>query len=139
MPRNVVNCQELSPPGSKKIKIPLQNFFSQCTLKSDSPPQTELFGKSWFLPKILGRNNVIYYKYDYPVNPRSFDKCPAAFYNGFAKSKHSKIASKSGAPLYLIVHSSPHMGSSLNKHLGQVHSHELFTNIHSQVRGLIYF
>ena len=41
-----------------KIQIPPQNSFSPGTLKSDLP-QTEPFGKSWFLPKILRRNDTV--------------------------------------------------------------------------------
>ena len=62
MPENVANCQksDFPPPGRNlKIQIPHQNPSSPGTLKSDFPPQTEPFGKSQFLPKILGRNDTM--------------------------------------------------------------------------------
>ena len=62
MPENIANYQKSDfPPGwNLKIQIPHQNPSSPGTLKSDFPPQTEPFGKSQFLPKILGRNDTMH-------------------------------------------------------------------------------
>ena len=61
MPKNAVNYQKLdcTPGRNRKIQIPHQNHFSPGTLKSDFSIQTEPFGKSWYLPKILGRNDTM--------------------------------------------------------------------------------
>ena len=57
MPENVANCQKSDfPPGQNlKIQIPPKNPFSPGT-----SPQTEPFGKSWFLTKILERNDTMW-------------------------------------------------------------------------------
>ena len=62
MPKNAVDCQksEFPPPGKiKNFSFLPKTYFSPGILKSESPPQAEPLAKSWFLPKILGRNDTM--------------------------------------------------------------------------------